>query len=165
MADPVNLGDLTPASVPGEKVALIDLLDPAAPREYTYAEMERMARGVARFVAAQKYPPATRIGILSLNRAEYVATYFGIMRAGQVAVPINTKLPNDTIDYILDDAEVRLVFADAASVARVSGGRPVISFDDGGPGGFRARLDDGPFTAVTPALTDIAQHLYTSGST
>ena len=165
MADPVNLGDLTPASVAGEKVALIDLLDPAAPREYTFSEMERMARGVARFVAAQKYPPATRIGILSLNRAEYVAVYFGIMRAGQVAVPINTKLPDDTIDYILNDAEVRLVFADTANMGRVTGGRPVISFDDDGPGGFRARLDDGPFASVVPALTDVAQHLYTSGST
>ena len=165
MADPVNLGDLTPASVPGGKVALIDLVDPAAPREYTYDAMERMVRGVARFVAAQNFPPATRVGILSLNRVEYVAVYFGVMRAGQVAVPINTKLPDDTIDYILDDADVRLVFADSASVARVSGGRPVISFDDDGPWGFGAKLDDGPFVSVTPKLTDIAQHLYTSGST
>jgi long-chain acyl-CoA synthetase len=165
MADPVNLGDLTPASVAAEKVALIDLLDPAAPREYTYADIERMARGVARFMAGEKFPPATRIGILALNRAEYVAAYFGIMRAGQVAVPINTKLPDDTIDYILGDADVRLVFADAANAARVTGGRPVISFDDDGPSGFGGRLDDGPFTSVVPVLTDIAQHLYTSGST
>ena len=165
MADPVNLGDLTPASVASDKVALIDLLDSAAPREYTYDAMERMARGVARFIAAQKFPPATRVGILSLNRAEYVAVYFGIMRAGQVAVPINTKLPDDTIDYILNDAEVRLVFADAANADRLTGARPVISFDDDGPRGFRARLDDGPFTPVKPALTDVAQHLYTSGST
>lgn len=165
MADPVNLGDLAPASVPPEKVALIDLIDPAAPREYTYREIERMARGVARFIAAQNYPRATRIGILALNRAEYVAAYFGIMRAGQVAVPINTKLTDDTIDYILDDAEVRLVFADAANAPRVTGGRPAISFDDDGPCGFRSRLDDGPFTVFVPALHDLAQHLYTSGST
>src|SRR5215469_10813182 len=115
MADPVNLGDLTPASVPDGKVALIDLLDPAAPREYTYAAMERMARGVARFIESMNYGPATRVGILSQNRAEYVATYFGIMRAGQVAVPINTKLPDDTIDYILNDADVQLVYVDAAN--------------------------------------------------
>ena len=165
MADPVNLGDLTPASVPPDKVALIDLLDPAQPREFSFREMERMARGVARFIAARNFPPATRIGILSLNRAEFVASYFGIMRAGQVAVPINTKLPNDTIDYILDDADIRLVYADTANATRVSGGRPVISYDDAGPNGFAAKLDDGPFTAFVPALTDLAQHLYTSGST
>jgi long-chain acyl-CoA synthetase len=105
MTGPINLGDLVPASTPPDKVALIDLLDAERPREYRYRDMERMIRGVARFVAARGYPRASRVGILALNRAEYVAAYFGVMRAGQVAVPINTKLPDATIDYILGDSQ------------------------------------------------------------
>lgn len=165
MTGPTNLGDLVPASAPPDKIALIDLLDAAAPREYRYRDIERLARGVARFVAAQGWPREARVGILAPNRAEYLAAYFGIMRAGHVAVPINTRLPDATIDYILGDADVRLVFADAASAPRVTGGRPVVSFDDAGPGGFAARLDDGPFVSFAPALSDVAQLLYTSGST
>ena len=34
-------------------------------------------------------PRGARIGIAALNRAEYIAVYFGAMRAGYVAVPIN----------------------------------------------------------------------------
>ncbi len=165
MSGPINLGDLVPAGTPADKIALIDLLDPARPREYSFGDLERMICGVARLVTAQNYPRGSRIGIMGFNRAEYIATYFGIMRAGLVAVPVNTKLPDAMIDYILDDAEVRMVFADAASVGRVGGGRPVISFDDAGPQGFSARLDDGPFESFVPQLSDVAQQLYTSGST
>jgi acyl-CoA synthetase (AMP-forming)/AMP-acid ligase II len=165
MTGPINLGDLVPAATLADKIALIDLLDAERPCEYRYRDMERMIRGVARFVAAQGFSRGSRIGILALNRAEYVAAYFGIMRAGLVAVPVNTKLPEAMIDYILGDAEVRLVFADAANAGRVGGGRPVVSFDDAGPHGFLQRLDDGPFSTFVPQLSDVAQQLYTSGST
>ena len=85
MSGPINLGDLVPAGTPADKIALIDLLDPARPREYSFGDLERMIRGVARLVTAQNYPRGSRVGIMGFNRAEYVAAYFGIMRAGLVA--------------------------------------------------------------------------------
>jgi len=45
-----------------------------------------------------------------LDRTEVLAAYFGIMRAGLVAVPVSTKLPQETIDYIVDDAARQLPF-------------------------------------------------------
>ncbi len=160
MHSPTNLGDLMPPSTPLDKTVVFDLRDPETPGIYSYAAMERMIRGIARLVAGRGFAPGTRIGILSLNRAEYLAAYFGIMRAGLVVVPINTKLPDETISYILEDAAVRLIFVDADNAGRV-GQVARISFDDG----FAAQLDDGPFDTVVPDPSDIAQQLYTSGST
>ena len=75
--------------------------------------IDAMAMGVARQLTEAGFARGTRIGILSLNRAEYLAAYFGIMRAGLVAVPVNTKLPQETIDYIVDDAGIAFCFTDA----------------------------------------------------
>src|SRR6187402_952874 len=101
-----NLGDLADRSLDQDRVAVIDLREPDAPRTYSHGEIDAMAMGVAHLLMEAGFARGTRIGILSLNRAEVLAAYFGIMRAGLVAVPVNTKLPQETIDYILDDAAI-----------------------------------------------------------
>ena len=45
---PDNLGDLFDGSADPEKIALIDLAEPSAPREWTHGEIDRAARAVAR---------------------------------------------------------------------------------------------------------------------
>jgi long-chain acyl-CoA synthetase len=164
-----NLGDLAPPDTDPAKVALIDLalmdLTPGEPRAYTYAAIDRMARSVAAYLVQRGFARGTRIGIVALNRAEHVATYFGIMRAGLVAVPISTRLPADTIAYILDDADVALVFTDAACAGQIPSHIATISFDDPGAAGFAALLTDAPFATRDVQPDDLAQQLYTSGST
>jgi long-chain acyl-CoA synthetase len=165
MFEPFNLGDLVDPRAEAAKTAVVDLLRPGAPRAYSYGEIDAMARGVARFLAKEAFLPGTRIGILSLNRAEYLAAYFGIMRAGLVAVPINFKLPAEGINYIIADSGAPLAFADSERMRLIPSGIRVIGFDDHGPHGFAAQLDAGPFTTCRPRPTEIAQQLYTSGST
>ena len=41
-----------------------------------------MSGGVARYLTRRGLPRGARIGIAALNRAEYIAVYFGAMRAG-----------------------------------------------------------------------------------
>ncbi|MEM5734157.1 AMP-binding protein, partial [Shewanella algae] len=90
-------------------------------------------------------PRGTSVAILSLNRAEYIATYFGIMRAGFVAVPVNTKLPQDTIDYIFEDSRIAFAFVDGPRRSAVPKAIPAIDFDDAGPAGFVQIIHPGAF--------------------
>ena len=91
-----NLGRCFDASVSPEKVALIDLSDWNAPREATYAAFDHECDAVARGLVAQGFARGDAIGIMSLNRLELLYAYFGIMRAGMVAVPISFKLARET---------------------------------------------------------------------
>lgn len=159
-----NLGDLADIDGFGDRLAVIDLRDPAAPRRYTHREIDALADGVAAYLTARGLQRGERVAILSLNRADYIAAYFGIMRAGLVAVPVNIKLPAETVAYVLADAGVSLAFADAGRMA-LAGDVPVIGFDDPGPGGWTALIRPAPFTPVAARPGEIGQMLYTSGST
>ena len=81
-----------------------------------------MTMGVARALAKRGFARGDRIAILSANRTEFIAAYFGIMRAGFVAVPVNYRFPKKTIHFIIQDAGAKLVFCDRASRENCPGG-------------------------------------------
>ena len=101
-----------------------------------------------------------RVAILAANRAEYLTTFLGTMRAGMVAVPINLKLPPAAIEHILRDADVSLVFVDAERRAAV----PRRRHRRGARGRLDAFVSPGPFATVAPEAGEVAMILYTSGS-
>ena len=130
-----------------------------------YARLDTMLNAVARALTRRGLARGDRIAILSVNRAEYLASYFGIMRAGFIAVPVNFKFPRDTIHFILRDAGAKLIFCDEQRSSEAPDGLPRVLFGDGGPGGFDRFLEPGPFHAVEPRAREPAMFLYTSGST
>ncbi len=161
MARFTNLGDLIPRERDLGKCAIIDLGGEQSPREFSFAQLDAMANGVARALLKRGLQRGDRVGILSVNRAEYLAAYYGIMRAGLVAVPTNFKFPRETIHFILHDADARLVFCDGPRAPDCPPDIPSVTFG----GAFEAFLDQGPFAAITPAQSEAAMFLYTSGST
>lgn len=162
---PKNLGDLIDRSKDLNRLAIIDLRLPDAPKEYSFGDMDRLSGGVARYLQSRGFPRGSRIAVASLNRAEYIAVYFGVMRAGHVIVPVNIKLPKDIIDFVIDDSTIILAFADSATRDKLPAGLEVIDFDDTGPKGFHALVKPSDFDTVTPEADELAQILYTSGST
>lgn len=156
-----NLGDLTDRDADPNATAMIDAGDWQAPLTFTHGEIDERANAVARALLAQGHAPGDRVAILAANSADYLVAYFGIMRAGLVAVPINWKFPKETIVYILLDAEVKLAFIDEACRPRCPGGLPTVTFGRE----FESFLDPGGFDIVHPAADGIAMFLYTSGST
>jgi acyl-CoA synthetase (AMP-forming)/AMP-acid ligase II len=160
-----NLGDLIQRERDLSKLAVVDLGGEQAPREFSYADLDAMANGVARALLKRGLVRGERVAILSANRAEFLAGYYGIMRAGLVAVPVNFKFPRKTIHFILQDCGAKLVFCDQARQADCPADLPTICFGDEGRKGFDAFLDRGAFDAVVPAPREPAMFLYTSGST
>jgi acyl-CoA synthetase (AMP-forming)/AMP-acid ligase II len=160
-----NLGDLIRHDRDLTKTAIIDLGGEEVPREFSYAQLDEMAKGVARALSKRGLKRGERVAILSANRAEYLAAYYGIMRAGFVAVPVNFKFPRQTIHFILQDSGAKLVFCDLTRRPDCPPDLPVVCFGATDAESFDNFLDPGPFDTVAPKPDEPAMFLYTSGST
>ncbi|HET9404612.1 MAG TPA: class I adenylate-forming enzyme family protein [Burkholderiales bacterium] len=158
---PGNLGLLFAGHANSDRPAIIELRDPARPRTVSFRELDAGCNAVARGLARDGLKPGDRVGILSLNRAEFVMTLLGAMRAGVVPVPVNVKLPADQISFILDDAGARRVFTEPGLRRHCPPHLPIIEFG----GNFDSFLDLGSFKAYEPGPNSIAIQPYTSGST
>ena len=82
------------------------------------------------------------------------------MRAGAIPVPLNIKLPAESLAFIAKDANLSLLFVDAAH-RKVAPDVPTVDFD----ATYADFLKPGPFAAVEPTPDDICLQPYTSGST
>jgi len=58
----------------------------------TYKQLRESTRQIASILLARGYAKGERIGIFSENSAFFVAAYLGIIRAGLVAVPLQTEV-------------------------------------------------------------------------
>jgi acyl-CoA synthetase (AMP-forming)/AMP-acid ligase II len=158
---PGNLGLLFAAHGRSGRAAIVDLREPGTPRPVSFRELDAGCDAVARGLSRAGLRAGERIGILSINRVEFVMALLGAMRAGVVPVPVNVKLATETIHYILRDADARLVFVESG--LRRHCPREIAAVEFGAA--FEQFLDPGPFGAVEPAPTSIAIQPYTSGST
>lgn len=156
-----NLGLLFAEHAPQGRPAIVDLREPDAPREVSYRALDAACNAAARGFVRSGLKPGDRVGIISLNRVEFVVALLGAMRCGVVPVPINVKLAAETVAYILKDAAAVLVLTEGAFRRLCPPGMRVIEFD----AGFEAFLDPGAFAAIEPAPDTVAIQPYTSGST
>lgn len=144
---------------------------PAAPailgpgRSVTWSELERLVRAVAGGLAARGLAPGDRVGLLVGNSTEFVSSYFGILRAGLVAVPVNTSYTPYEVRYLVEQSGASLIISDAASaaVARESAGEvPVVVI---GSDAWRTlTIGSTPPPAVTVGGEDLAVLMFTSGT-
>jgi long-chain acyl-CoA synthetase len=128
-----NLGDLMRRDRDLSKIAILDLGGEQAPRQFTFRELDATANGVARALLARGLQRGDRVALLAANRAEYIAAYYGIMRAGLVAVPVNFRFPRQTIHFIIHDAGAKLAFCDAVRLAECPADLPIVCFSAGSP--------------------------------
>src|SRR5579864_1317872 len=99
-----NQGNAISPDAPDDRLALIDF-GTGVERRFTYGELRRASGAVARGLLQRGLKRGDRVAILSLNRAEFLFSFLGIMQAGLVAVPVNYKLPADTVSYVVSDCD------------------------------------------------------------
>jgi long-chain acyl-CoA synthetase len=158
-----NRGDLIRPDVSRERLAVIDLS--ASARRWSYAQLDAAAEGFAASLVRMPLPTDARVAILAENCAEYLIAYMGTMRAGCVSVPVNHRLPVDTVRYILADCRAEVCIVDAPREPLLPPELPRMVMRT--PGG--QALDPVTDAAAAPAARrqppPTGEILYTSGST
>src|SRR5262245_17069323 len=85
---------------------------------YSFVELEREARTIARGLMAKGVEPGERVVLWATNVAEWVVVQFALAKIGAILVTANTALRAKDIDYLLRQSE-------AATILTIRGFRDV----------------------------------------
>lgn len=84
-----------------------------------YSLVNRLANQLAHSLLKSGVRPGDRIAILCENSLEYIFCYYGILKAGGIAVPLNTDLRPDGLAELLRELEPK-VFIVSSKCERVA---------------------------------------------
>ncbi len=109
-----NLADLlhsTAATRPGD----VAFVDSVTGRETTWATLDASVDAMAAGFRRHGLERGDRIALLLGNRIEFVAVYFAALRAGMIAVPLNTAYTAHEVADLLHRSGARLLVVDEAA--------------------------------------------------
>jgi len=135
----------------------------------SYADLESAASRLATMLINRGITAGDRVAMIMPNVAYFPIVYYGILRVGAIAVPMNPLLKAGEISFVWSDcgAKVAMVFplfAEEAAKAATATGTDVIMT---APGEFETAVADMEPTQQVAEVTgaDTAVILYTSGTT
>ena len=102
-----------------DKTALIDISQDE-PRKYSFRGLDDAMNRVASMLQNTGLKTGDRVGLAISNRAEFLMTMFGAMRAGLVPVPINLKQSKEVLAYILADSGAKAAIIEPAAGAHIT---------------------------------------------
>lgn len=143
---------------------------------WNWQQIEEMSNACAHALLDLGMRKGDKISILMRNCDEFIVAYFGIVKMGGVAVPVNYKLAAAEIEYIINHSESRLLLLEPEYVdvvGRIEDRMPGIEkkiIARGSQEGFPVFWDiiksypvTSPKVEILPS--DDADIIYTSGTT
>ena len=170
----VELLDRMVAAGHADRPAIHALVDG---RKYTctYRQLLVRANQIARVLVEDlKLVPGNRVLLRGPNNPMMAACWFGVIKAGCIAVATMPLLRAKELEVIAGKARIGAALCDARlkdelelAAARLRGLTRVMYFNDGGPGSLEAALERKPadFANVDTAADDVALIAFTSGTT
>ncbi len=98
-------------AVTWREASLIESAQPDAPyrRALSWRDFDRRANRFANLLLSRGMERGAKVGILMMNCLEWLPVYFGILKAGCIAVPMNFRYSADEIKYCLELADVEVL--------------------------------------------------------
>nr|AXL06580.1 polyketide synthase [uncultured bacterium] len=140
-------------------------------RAVTYAGLEARTRRLAGHLASLGVRHGDRVAICLRNTVSTVESYFAIVRAGGVGVPLNPGSATAELEYVLADSGATVVITDAHQAARLPLPPHITLLVTGDvPAGAHSYDELAASEPAQPArddlgLDDVAWMFYTSGTT
>ncbi|MCL2496758.1 MAG: acyl--CoA ligase, partial [Clostridiales bacterium] len=88
-------------------------------KELTWRSFDDKANQLAHLLLERGIKRGDKVGILLMNCLEWLPIYFGVLKSGAIAVPLNFRYSSDEIKYALDLADVSLLLLGPEFIERV----------------------------------------------
>lgn len=146
-------------------------------REITWSVFNEKANRIANMLRANGIGKGKKVAILLMNCIDWLPIYFGILKAGALAVPLNFRYSSDEIDYCLDLSEADVLIFGTEFIGRVEaiaekvGRRCMLIYHGNGCPAFSDDLNDllsecsGSFPQCELTEQDDAAIYFSSGTT
>lgn len=117
------------AQIYPDEVSLIER-EPAAGirREITWKEFDDNANKFANFLISCGVKPGDKVGLLLMNCLEWLPLYFGILKTGAWAVPLNFRFTANEISKCMEVAQAKVLIYGPEFIERIKSIREEISF-------------------------------------
>jgi long-chain acyl-CoA synthetase len=136
----------------------------------TYSDLDRQSDAVAAGLQLRGIEPDDTVALQLPNVPEFLIAYFGILKAGAIAVPLNVLLKERELDFHLSDSHAAALVT-WAGLARADVSVPTFVVGDDVEDGAEpfAALLEAPVPTAAPLVPrrsdDTAVVIYTSGTT
>ena len=137
----------------------------------SYGRLNQTANQVASALINLKVEPGDHIGLYAPNSGDWIAFYFGTLKAGAVPVTLSSQLSKDELDLLLKHSRPRMIFTAPEKITlleefRGAGGLEQIICRDGDLDMKQlTRRGSSSFQALDRDREDVAAILYTGGTT
>jgi len=98
-------------------------------REISWSIFDEKANRVANMLLGRGICKGQKVAILLMNCLEWLPIYFGILKTGAVAVPLNFRYTSDEIEYCLKLAEADVLFFGPEFIGRMETIVPTLKKD------------------------------------
>ncbi len=89
-------------------------------REMTWKEFDTKANRFANLLMTREVKKGDKVAILMMNCLEWLPVYFGILKTGALAVPMNYRYSASEILYCADLADVKMMIFGPEFISRVN---------------------------------------------
>jgi long-chain acyl-CoA synthetase len=139
--------------------------------EITYRDLDRMANRIAGGLTGLGMEPGDLVGLCAPNSVEWIAFYFGVLKAGGVAVTYSSSLQNEELQLLLDHARPRFLMTVDSKLEQIGNIQDRIGIEkiisETGQISLASIMDNGKdsFRTIERKRDDTAAILYTGGTT
>jgi long-chain acyl-CoA synthetase len=144
-------------------------------QETSFEEVEVQSNKLANVLVDNGVEPGDRVGIFIPNTPQFPVAYFGILKAGAVATPLNLRMDPETLGYVVQDAGIDVLIGspyvaeEVQGLAEKAGVETLLLPGVSGDGivnySHAMEAADSEFDIVDREFGDIAAQPYTSGTT
>src|SRR5262249_39586784 len=132
-------------------------------QQLTYKELNTRANQLAHYLRNLGVGPEVLVGICMERALGMVVGLLAFLKGGGAYVPLDPSYPKDRLDFMLEDAKVRVLLTQRQMLGNLfQNGAQVICLDTDWPD-ISAESEEDPATDMT--AENLAYVIYTSGST